>query len=98
VSKGFKAFMGRNDAMINAKKWNIGPRSTGLMPALALAISITSPTSLGAAEAESFPADSPRWELGPGAKITDYLGRRCLALEDDVAMLKDFGMIDGDRR
>jgi hypothetical protein len=46
-------------------------------------------------EAESFPADSPRWRLGPKAKVTDYLDRRCLALEDDVATLKDFEMTDG---
>lgn len=46
-------------------------------------------------EAESFPADSPRWHLGPKAKVTEYLGRRCLALEEDVATLKDFEMNDG---
>ena len=79
--------------MINATKWNVRARSTGL--ALALAVGVTCPVSLGAAEAESFPADSPRWQLGLKAKITDYLGRRCLALEDDVATLKDFEMIDG---
>jgi hypothetical protein len=79
--------------MINATKWNVRARSTGL--ALALAVGVTCPVSLGAAEAESFPTDSPRWQLGLKAKITDYLGRRCLALEDDVATLKDFEMTDG---
>jgi len=48
-----------------------------------------------AAAAESFPPDSSRWQLGPKAKLTNYLGRPCLDLEDDVAMLKDFEMADG---
>ena len=48
-----------------------------------------------AARAESFPADSPRWQLGPTGKVVDYLGRRSLALEDDIATLKDFEMADG---
>lgn len=83
----------RNNEMINATKWNVRARSRGL--ALALTVGVTCPVSLGAAEAESFPADSPRWQLGLKAKITDYLGRRCLALEDDVVTLKDFEMTDG---
>src|SRR6185369_5365920 len=79
--------------MINAAQWNARARSIGLVAALVLGV--TCPGSLGAAEAESFPADSPQWQLGPKAKVTDYLGRRCLALEDDVATLKDFEMTDG---
>src|SRR5438876_1115195 len=79
--------------MINATKWNVRARSRVL--ALALAIGVTCAVSLGVAGVESFPADSPRWQLGLKAKITDYLGRRCLALEDDVATLKDFEMTDG---
>ena len=62
---------------------------------MVLAIGVIYPGALGAADAESFPVDSPRWQLGPKAKIADYLGRRCLDLEDDVAMLKDFEMADG---
>jgi hypothetical protein len=77
--------------MINAIQWNA--LSAGL--AVTLALSVTCPRSLAAVEAESFPADSPRWQLGPNAKVADYLGRRCLALEDDVAILKDFEMTDG---
>ena len=50
---------------------------------------------IGAAEAESFPADSARWQLGPKANVSEYLGRRCLSLEDDVATLKDFEIADG---
>jgi hypothetical protein len=79
--------------MFKAKKWNVRTRCTGL--SLALAVGVTCPVSLGAAEAEAFPADSPRWQLGPKAKVTDYLGRGCLALEDDVTTLKDFEMTDG---
>jgi len=48
-----------------------------------------------AAQTESIPADSPRWQLEGKAKAADYLGRRCLALEDGVATLKDFEMTDG---
>jgi hypothetical protein len=73
-------------------------RSAGLAVAAILIVTcfcrLGTFTAVGA-EAESFPADSPRWQLGPGAKITDYLGRRCLALEDDAATLKDFEMTDG---
>jgi hypothetical protein len=72
---------------------NIRARSAGLL--LALAVSVTCLVSLGPAETETFPVDSPRWQLGPEAKISDYLGRRCLALEDDVATLKNFEMTDG---
>ncbi len=79
--------------MFNTTKWNVGARSAGL--AVALAVSVTYPGSVGATEAESFPADSPRWQLGPKATVTDYLGRRCIALEDDSATLKDFEMADG---
>jgi hypothetical protein len=79
--------------MIGANSPKVLAKSTEL--ALVIALSVTWPGSLGAAETESFPADSPRWQLGPKAKVTDYLGRRCLDLEDDVAMLKDFEMADG---
>lgn len=71
----------------------ISARLTSL--AVVLAICVISLGSLGAAEAESFPADSSRWQLGPNVKVTDYLGRRCLALEDGKATLKDFEMTDG---
>jgi hypothetical protein len=60
-----------------------------------IALSVTWAESLGAADAESFPADSPRWQLGPKAKVTNYLGRHCLALEDEKATLKDFEITDG---
>ena len=79
--------------MSSATQRSVRARSKGL--AVALALAVTCPGSLGAAEAESFPVDSPRWQLGSKAKIADYLGRRCLALEDDRATLKDFEMADG---
>src|SRR6266498_5245221 len=79
--------------MFNTTKWNVRAISTGLM--VALAVSVTCPGNLGAAEAESFPADSPRWQLGPNTKVTNYLGRHCLALEDEKATLKDFEISDG---
>src|SRR5438046_8849247 len=76
-----------------ATPWSV--RAVSAVLAVTLAVSIICSGSLGAAEAESFPADSPRWQPGPKAKIADYLGRRCLALEDDPATLKDFEMTDG---
>src|SRR5215831_6806868 len=43
----------------------------------------------------SVAADSPRWDLQQQAKVTDYLGRRCLMIEGGAAVLKDFEMRDG---
>src|SRR5260370_22996127 len=50
---------------------------------------------LKAAQAESIPTDSPRWQLEGKAKATEYLGRRCLWLQGGAASLKDFQMSDG---
>ena len=36
-------------------------------------------------QAESIPPDSPRWQLEGKAKATEYLGRRCLWLQDGRA-------------
>src|SRR5215472_10154658 len=47
------------------------------------------------AQTESIPADSPRWQLERKAKVAEYLGRRCLWLQDGVATLKDFEIEDG---
>jgi hypothetical protein len=60
-----------------------------------LALAIVFAGGVCAAQTESFPADSPRWQLAPQAKVTDYLGRRCLALQDGAATLKDFEITDG---
>lgn len=43
----------------------------------------------------SIPADSPRWDLEQQAKVTEYLGRKCLMLDGGAAVLKDFDMRDG---
>jgi hypothetical protein len=43
----------------------------------------------------SVPAGSPRWELQQGAKVGEYLGRKCLAIDGGAAVLKDFEMRDG---
>lgn len=45
--------------------------------------------------AESFPADSPRWELQGKAKLAEYQGRKALLLDGGAAVLKDFAMRDG---
>ena len=42
----------------------------------------------------SVPADSPRWDLQQAAKVADYLGRKCLAIDGGAAVLKDFEMRD----
>ena len=46
-------------------------------------------------EALSLPPDSPRWDLQQQARVTDYLGRKCLMIEGGAAALKDFEMRDG---
>jgi hypothetical protein len=43
----------------------------------------------------SVPADSPRWDLQGEAKVTEYLGRKCIFLDGGAAVLKDFEMRDG---
>jgi hypothetical protein len=40
----------------------------------------------------SVPPDSPRWDLQGEAKVAEYQGRKCLALNGGVALLKDFEM------
>jgi len=47
------------------------------------------------AQTLAVPPDSPRWELQGQAKATEYLGRKCLALDGGAALLKDFAMRDG---
>jgi hypothetical protein len=41
------------------------------------------------------PPDSPRWELEGQAKVAEFQGRPCLALDGGAAILKDFEMRDG---
>lgn len=53
--------------------------------------------SLQAQQALSVPPDSPRWDLQVGheAKVTEFLGRKCILLDGGAAILKDFEMRDG---
>ena len=79
--------------MTNARHWNGRDKSIKLMLRLGLGA-----VCLGAfwvAQAESIPTDSPRWHLEGKARATEYLGRRCLSLQDGRASLKDFEMTDG---
>ena len=48
-----------------------------------------------AGDALAVPPDSPRWELEGQAKVTEFLGRRCLDLDGGAAAVKDFEMRDG---
>jgi hypothetical protein len=72
---------------------NVPEKSMKLMLRLGLGIACLG--AFGAAQAESIPADSPRWRLEGKAKATEYLGRPCLWLQDGAASLKDFEMTDG---
>src|SRR5215470_2397282 len=47
------------------------------------------------AEAETVPPDPARWDLEGNAKVAEYQGRKCLALDGGAAVLKDFEMRDG---
>jgi hypothetical protein len=44
---------------------------------------------------QSFPPDSPRWEMEGQAKMADYEGRKSIFLDGGAATLKDFEMRDG---
>ena len=58
---------------------------------------VTATISLHAQQVLSVPPDSPRWDLQVGheAKVTEYLGRKCILLDGGAAFLKDFEMRDG---
>jgi hypothetical protein len=43
----------------------------------------------------SVPPESPRWDMQAGAKVDEYLGRKCILLDGGAAVLKDFEMRDG---
>jgi hypothetical protein len=60
-----------------------------------LALGIICVGVMSALQAESFPADSPRWQLEGKAEVADYLGRRSLWLHRGVATLKAFEIADG---
>jgi len=46
-------------------------------------------------QTQSFPANSPRWDLQGQAKAVEYQGRECLLLDGGAAVVKDFEMRDG---
>ena len=48
----------------------------------------------GTPPTQSFPPDSPRWELQGDAKATEFQGRKCIMLDGGAAALKDFEMRD----
>jgi hypothetical protein len=66
----------------------IGPLMFGV-------IALVGTNHVPATQAESFPVDSPRWKLDGKAAPAEYLGRRCLALENGRASLRDFEITDG---
>src|SRR5437762_3807046 len=79
--------------MTNARHWNVRDKSIEIM--LRLGLGVVCLGAFWAAQAESIPTDSPRWQLKGQAKVTEYLGRRCLSLAGGSASLKDFEMTDG---
>jgi hypothetical protein len=79
--------------MTNARHWNVRDKSIKVM--LRVGLGVVCLSASWWAQAESIPPDSPRWQLEGKAKATEYLGRRCLWLQDGAASLKDFEMTDG---
>src|SRR5436305_1547085 len=61
---------------------------------LALILVLTTAAHSQTPPVVAIPPDSPRWELEGNAKVTDYLGRKCLFLDGGAAILKDFQMRD----
>ncbi|MBS1796149.1 MAG: hypothetical protein JSS81_20015 [Acidobacteria bacterium] len=64
---------------------------------LGAALNVLLVQTAGAQDAQSvpIPPDSPRWELEGRAKATEYLGRKCLALDGAAAVVKDLELRDG---
>jgi hypothetical protein len=60
-----------------------------------LAILFQSAANAQTPQTLSVPPDSPRWDLEAQAKVAEYQGRKCLALDGGAAVLKDFEMRDG---
>jgi len=66
----------------------------GLVSVAAPAARADSPAAAQTLETLSVPPDSARWDLQGEARVADYLGRKCLALDGGAAILKDFEMRD----
>ena len=65
-----------------------------LFPVILLIISASFVVQAQATQAQSFPADSSRWELEGQAKATEYQNRKSLFLDGGAATLKDLQMRD----
>jgi hypothetical protein len=61
----------------------------------ALAVLLAAAAFAQSQEPLTVPPDSPRRDLQGQAKVTEYLGRKCLLLDGAAAVLKDFEMSDG---
>jgi hypothetical protein len=60
------------------------------------AVALLAAASLSAQSPQTLavPPDSPRWDLQGQAKVGEFQGRKCLALDGGAAILKDFEMRD----
>ena len=56
--------------MTNARHWNVRDKSIKIMLRLGLGVACLG--AFWAAQAESIPTDSPRWQLESKAKATEY--------------------------
>jgi hypothetical protein len=61
----------------------------------AIAITLTQVVHAHAAQTQSIPPDSSRWELEGQAKVTEYQNRKSLFLDGGAAILKDLELRDG---
>jgi hypothetical protein len=68
--------------------------SKTLLLLVALVFQFSQMVQAQAAQAQSIPPDSTRWQLEGQAKATEYQGRKCLFLDGGAATLKDFEMRD----
>jgi hypothetical protein len=70
-------------------------KSNLLILVAAITITFTQVVHARAAQAQSIPPDSPRWQLEGQAKVVDYQNRKSLFLDGGAATLKDLKMRDG---
>ena len=70
-------------------------KSNLLILVAAITITFTQVVHAQAAQAQSVPPDSSRWQLEGQAKVVDYQNRKSLFLDGGAATLKDLKMRDG---
>ena len=70
-------------------------KSNLLILVAAITITLTRVVHAQAAQAQSIPPDSSRWQLEGQAKVVDYQNRKSLFLDGGAATLKDLKMRDG---